>query len=641
MKATVYSKLFAATAVAVLSFMAPATVDAAPVPMAIGTAQVAVRVDPDPPQIGKSHFTVTLSGVPEGQLSGTSVAYVTSMPSMGMGGPTGAAKMTAPGRYEFDANLAMAAPWDIAIKLSGAVSGDATFHVTVVAPGATSSTSSGSSAGSSATNSVAGMTPSGDSGAWRTATFALVIILLAGMAAIILLRRQHAPIAMGITAVAAMLTLALAALQARYAAPPMAAMSTVQGEAPIPVTLATVRDAKGGGIVFAPGTISPYLTQDIVTRAGGILRNFNAYAGDQLRAGEIVATLEAPDIRSQAVAALADAASAASNATAAEIEAHHHAPNGVLVANAETASVQEDESAAESDQTAKREQVTYWKNELERESALLAAGAVSQQEFQYESAQAANARAAYDASTKRIGSLKQQLIASKIKEMDAVASIGQMQAQAASAKEQAARAQATAQTQTTVAGFLTVTSPSDGTVIKRLVDPGVYVPSGTPIARVAVIDRLRVQANVAQNDLAGISEGTPMDATLANGTLVQGRVTSVSPIADPATHTATVEAIVRNSQAGVVPGGYVRVTLHTRSVRVAGVEVPSAAIIGGGNSAAVWTSIKNVAHRVPVRVLADNGSFAMVSGDLRPGTEIVVDGAAALQDGQPLAGRSS
>ena len=109
----------------------------------------------------------------------------------------------------------------------------------------------------------------------------------------------------------------------------------------------------------------------------------------------------------------------------------------------------------------------------------------------------------------------------------------------------------------------------------------------------------------------------------------------------PATHTTSVEAIVPNSQTGVVPGGYVRVTLHTHSVRVAGVEVPSAAIIGGGNSAAVWTSIKNVAHRVPVRVLADNGSFAMVSGDLQPGTEIVVDGAATLQDGQPLAGRPS
>lgn len=46
-----------------------------------------------------------------------------------MGGPTGAAQMTAPGRYEFEANHAMAAPWDIAITLSGAINGNATYHL--------------------------------------------------------------------------------------------------------------------------------------------------------------------------------------------------------------------------------------------------------------------------------------------------------------------------------------------------------------------------------------------------------------------------------------------------------------------------------------------------------------------------------
>ena len=645
-KATVFDKLFASAALTALVLI-PVAAGATPFTMAIGAAQATVSVDPDPPHIGRNHFVVVLSGLPQGELSAASVAYSTAMPSMGMGGPAGAAKMTAPGRYEFDANLAMAAPWDIAIHLSGARSGAATFHVTVGTTSAnTSATSTSDAKASAASSSMSGMAGSastGDPGAWRTATFALVIILLGGMAAVLLLHRRHAPLAVGITAAAAVLTLGLAALQARYAAPPMdmAAMSSVQGEAPIPVTFAEVRDASESGVVFAPGTISPYLTQEIVTRAGGILRDFNAYAGDRLRAGQIIATLEAPDVQSQAAAASADAAAQADSARAAEIEAHHHAPNGVIIANAETAAMQQEVSAAGSDSVAKREQVRYWQDEVRRESTLLAAGAVSQQEFQDEQAQAANAQAALDAATNRIGSLQQQLAAAKIKALDAVASVGQMQAQAASAQGQAARARANALTQTTVAGYLTVTSPSDGTVIKRLVDPGVYVPAGTAIARVAVIDRLRVQANVAQIDLVGIREGTLIDATFSDGTVVRGRVTSVAPVADPATHTVAVEAIVGNPRIGVVPGGYVRVTLHRRALKVAGLEVPSAAVIGGGDSAAVWTSIKNVAHRVPVRVLADNGTYATVSGDLRRGTQIVVDGAATLQDGEALTGRSS
>jgi multidrug efflux pump subunit AcrA (membrane-fusion protein) len=637
----VFDKLFASAALTVLVLIPVAAV-AVPVTMAIGAAQATVSIDPDPPHIGKNHVVVVLSGIPQGELSGVSVAYSTAMPSMGMGGPAGPANMTAPGHFEFDVNLAMAAAWDVAIHLSGATHGAATFHVTVGAASAATAADANSSAAAPAMTGMAGMAPAGDPGAWRTATFALVVILLVGMAAVLLLRRQHAPLAMGITAAAAVLTLGLAALQARYAAPPMdmAAMSPVAGEAPVPVTLAEVRDASESA-VFAPGTISPYLTQDIVTRAGGILNDFTAYSGDRLRAGQVVATLEAPDVQSQAAAALADAAAQADSARAAEIEAHHHAPNGVVIANAETSAMKQEVSAAGSDQVAKREQVRYWQDELRRESTLLAAGAVSQQEFQDEQAQSANARAALDAATNRIGALQQQLAAAKIKAMDALASVGQMQAQAASAQGQAARARANALTQTTVAGYLTVTSPSDGTIVKRLVDPGVYVPVGTAIARVAVIDRLRVQANVAQNDLSGIREGTPIDAVLSDGNVVRGRVTSIAPVADPATHTVTVEAIVGNPRTDVVPGGYVRVTLHRQPLKTAGVDVPSAAVIGGGDSAAVWTSVKNIAHRVPVRVLADNGTYATVSGDLRRGTQIVVDGAATLQDGQTLVGRSS
>ncbi len=633
---------FAAAVIGAIVLVVPLAALSAPTVIAVGEAQATLQVDPDPPQVGKNHFIVVLSGAPSEQISKTLVSFGTVMPSMSMGGPSGAAKMTSPGRYEFDATLGMAAAWDITIKLDGAVRGTATYHFSV----GTAAPSAGASAvAAPSSGGMAGMAPTGDPGAWRTATFALVVILLGGIAAALFVRRDRRPLAMGITAGAAVLTLGLAVVQARYAAPPMdmAAMSVVQGDAPVPVTLATVRGAQGGSTVFAPGTVSPYLTQDIVTRAAGILRDFNSYAGDRLHAGQVIATLEAPDLRSQAAAAVADAAAQASSARAAEIEAHHHAPNGVVIANAETSAMEQDLAAARSDQAARREQVSYWQNEVRRESSLLHEGAVSQQEYQDELAKAAAAQADYDASTKRIGALQQQLVASRTKAMDAVASVSQMQAQASAARDQAARARANALTQTTVAGYLTVTVPSNGTVIKRLVDPGVYVASGTPIARIAVVDRLRVQANVAQNDLAGIAEGTPIDATLPDGTVVHGRVTSVSPVADPSTHTAPVEAIVRNTRTDIVPGGFVRVTLHARAPRSSasgGVLVPSAAVVGSGDTAAVWMSVNNVAQRVAVRVMADNGTFATVAGALRPGSRIVVEGAATLQDGQRLTGQS-
>jgi RND family efflux transporter MFP subunit len=643
-----FSQAIAALFAGGLVLLVPLSGLAAPIIVPVGQAQATLTLTPDPPQVGQNHAVITLSGAPGDQLAKTAASFSTLMPSMAMTGPNGGARVTAPGRYEFDVTIGMAAAWDVAVRFAGGVNGTATYHVTV-GSASTRGTANGSSASMNGPVSpsaaggmagMAGMSSSGDPGAWRTATFALVFILLVGLGAVLVVRQDRRPLTLGITIGAALITLALAALQARYATPPMdmAAMASVQGEAPIPVTLATVRSSRGESASFAPGTIAPYLTQDIVTRTAGILRDFNSYAGDRVRAGQVIATLEAPDLQSQAQAAVADAAAQADTARAAEIEAHHHAPNGVVIANAETASAERDLAAARSDSAAKAEQLRYWQVEVQREKTLLDEGAVSQQEYEDERAQAAAAQAADDGAAQRIGSLQQQLVASRTKAMDAVASVSQMQAQAASAAEQAARAQANAVTQTTVAGYTTVTSPSDGTVVKRLIDPGVYVAIGTTIARVAVIDRLRVQANVAQSDLAGIAVGTPIDATLSDGTVVRGRVSSVAPVADVTSHAAPVEAIVQNPRTDFVPGGFVRVTLHVRAAAAsAGVQVPSSAIVGSGSDAAVWISVNETAHRVPVVIVSDNGTFATVRGRIEPGARVVIDGTATLQEGRPIA----
>lgn len=645
------NRLTASCIAGMLFVLAPLGVLAAPMSASVGPAHATLQLNPDPPHVGLTHAVVTLSGISGDALARTTASFGTIMPSMSMTGPSGSVKSTAPGRYEFDATLGMAAAWDITVTFSGGVTGTATYHITVQTAatptrqhGAGTDPTHAAAPASSSTNGMAGMSSSGDPGAWRTATYALVVILIFGLLAVLLVRGDRRPLTLGITIGAAVLTLVLATVQARYAAPPMdmAAMASVQGDAPTPVTLAAVRVSQNNSTISAPGTIAPYLTQDVVTRAPGILRDFDAYAGDRVRAGQAIATLDAPELQSRAQAATADAVAQDDTARAAQIEARHHAPNAVVIANAETAAMQRDIAAAGADRNAKAEQRRYWENEVRREATLLAEGAVSQQEYQDERAQAAAAQAAYDTTSQRTSSLQHQLFASRTKAMDAVASVAQMQAQAASARSQAVRARANARTESTLANYTIVTSPSDATVMKRLVDPGVYVQSGTAIARIAVIDRLRVQANVAQSDLLGISAGTPVDAKLADGTIVHGRVTSVAPVADPATHTASVEAIVANSRTHLVPGGFVRVTLHARTAHVAGgMQVPSSAIVGSGTDAAVWTSVASAAHRIPIHVVSDDGVYATVTGRLGRSAHVVVEGAPTLEEGQALAEQRS
>lgn len=636
-------------ALAVLVGLSPTVLHAAPISVAVGNGQATLQLAPDPPMPGKTHATVTLSGASAEDLAKTTATYSTTMPSMSMSGPHGNVIRSAPGRYEFDVMLGMAAPWDVTLHFAGPVSGTAVYHLTVGAKTARSSgtgamqtavpssQSMNSQVSSNAMSSMGGMSGSGDPTAWRNATFALAAILIVAVL-IILLRRERRPLAIGLTLVAGIVVVALAIVQSRYATPAMdmASMSSVQGEAPTPVTLAAIHAGNEDPSVFAPGTIAPYLTQDVVTRAGGLLRDFSVYAGDRVRAGQIIATLDAPELQSQAQAAAEDATAQAASAEAARIEAMHHAPNGVVIAHADVAIAARDLAAAQADQTAKAEQMRYWRNELAREKSLLDQGAVSRQEYEDERAQAAVAQAAAASAEQHVAAQRAQVETAQTKASDASASVEQMQAQAVSAAAQAAKSRDTAATEATLSGYTNVASPSNAVVMKRLIDPGVYVPVGTPIARLAVIDRLRVQANVAQRDLAGIAVGTPMEARLQNNAIVRGHVTSVSPIADPTTHTATVEAVVA-SDGALVPGGYVRVTLHARAATTrGGADVPSAAIVGSSGDAAVWTSVDRAAHRIPVHVVSDDGVTATVTGNLQRAARVVVDGASTLEEGQPI-----
>jgi len=435
---------------------------------------------------------------------------------------------------------------------------------------------------------------SGDSAAWRNGIFVLIGVLLIGA---LVLWRDRRPLTIAIVVIAALVVLGFAYAQSRYGSDSanMSSMQGAAGVAPIPVTLARVGGQTDTSSIQAPASVQPYLVQNVVARAAGVLTGFNAYTGDSLRAGEVVARLEEPELQSNALAAEAAARAAAD----------------------QRASAQDDVVSSRADVAAQREKVRYWSAELSRERSLLKAGAVSVREYQDERAQAATARSAY---------------------RSAVAKVSGAQALARAAQAQVEQATAGAQSQNVLAGYADVVVPNDSVVMKRLVDPGVYVQPGTPILQVAVVNRLRVQAQVAQQELVGIEIGTPVDVMLGDGRVLHSAVSSFSPVVDPNTHTAIVESIVPNGGDVYQPGAFVNVVLHPRSSSSAhAFSVPSAAVVGGASSA-VWVDRGGNAHRVVVRVLADDGTTAQVTGNLRPGSQVVVTGASGLEEGQPITG---
>ncbi len=568
-----------------------AIASAAPLSQSVGrSAQVTLGVSPDPPRVGSNDFTVRVSGEPLSVLDHATVRFATVMPSMNMTGPQGFATRTSATAWRFSATLGMASQWAVQIAFTGALDGSATFRYDV----GTSASTTTAITSKTQNAPIAGMS-AGNPLPWETAFFALLILVIVGY---FVLQRDRRPVVLALGAVAVVAIVVLAIAQSRYTAPTMdmTTMANVAGSAPVAVrTIRVGTQKESTQTVLAPGTVSPYLMQDVAARVSGILQDFTVYTGDRVRAGEQIAFLQASELGSTADAARAAAA-------AAEIEAAHHAPNDVRM--------------AQNDIAAKQRAAQYWSQEITRERMLLREGAVSQQEYQDEVAQDASAQAA--------------LRNAVIKASDAAASVDQARAQYSQAASEA-------QTQATIASYRSITAPDDGVVVKRLVDPGSYVQAGTVIARIAVLDELRVQANVSQTDLPRVQVGDPLDATMADGSVVHGRVSSLSPVADPQTHTALVEAIVRNTGRAVQPGGFVNVRIYVGPrVQRGGIPVPAAAVLGGTMNPRIWIDRDGTAHSVAVRVLSNDGTTAIVSGAIPRGALIVTDGAALLIEGQAV-----
>lgn len=578
--------------------LAVAPLCAAPISAQVGAARAMIAVSPDPPQVGTDAVTVTLSDVSPAALARTTVRYATLMPSMNMSGPSGTAA-SIPGRpnaWRFDVPFGMAAPWTLRIQFSGGVTGSLTTNLIIASAAHASSamkpaTVTPVASGSSAAGSV--MSSTGDAHAWRNATFALMAVILIGA---LVLWRNRSPVAIAMVVIAGLTIVGLAFAQSRggSSSMDMASMQSERGSAPVPVTLATVGDDSSGKTISAPASVQPYFIQNIDARAPGVVSDLHAYTGDRVTAGQVIAHLNEPELQSNAQAAQAAAQAA---------------QDDIVMAN-------HDAMIARANLAAKQQQLAYWKAEIAREKSLLNQGAVSVQEYQNEQAQAGAARSGYSAAQAKLGGANASIQA---------------------AHAQADQAASNAQAQSITAGYTNVIVPDDSIVMKRLVDPGVYVQVGTPILQVAVINRLRVQAQVSQQNLAGVQIGTPIVITFADGNVLHSRISSVSPVVDPNTHTAIAEAIVPNPGERYQPGAFVHVILHERGTSPThSFAVPSGAIVGG-TTTAVWTDVHRTAHRVPVRVISDDGTTAQVTGDLRVGTRVVVIGAENLQEGQPIA----
>lgn len=208
-----------------------------------------------------------------------------------------------------------------------------------------------------------------------------------------------------------------------------------------------------------------------------------------------------------------------------------------------------------------------------------------------------------------------------------------------------------------------ISSPVDGFVAKRFLDPGASVSPNAPVAQLVDIRSVRMVANLVEKDVKRVTVGTHADVEVDAfpDETFSGKVSRVAPVFDPATRTAEMEIEVPNPGFRLKPGMYARVQL-TVSVRPDAIVVPSNAVVlldgkpgvfitAGGPSPQADATPKGTDGRsgaapaltvrfTPVETGIREGQRIEIVSGLRDGVRVVTTGAGALKDGDRIVAAS-
>ena len=184
-----------------------------------------------------------------------------------------------------------------------------------------------------------------------------------------------------------------------------------------------------------------------------------------------------------------------------------------------------------------------------------------------------------------------------------------------------------------------ITSPVDGFIGKRTLDPGASVGVNTSFISVVDIRTVRLVINVVEKDLRRIHQGTAVEVEVDAypGENFNGRVARLAPILDPATRTAQVEIEIPNSTYRLKPGMYARARFTVEKHDNAMV-VPTLAVVDLQGKMGVWLPADEGDTAVfnPVTIGIEQQDVTELTSGVKEGQRIITTGAAALRPGDRI-----
>jgi RND family efflux transporter MFP subunit len=184
-------------------------------------------------------------------------------------------------------------------------------------------------------------------------------------------------------------------------------------------------------------------------------------------------------------------------------------------------------------------------------------------------------------------------------------------------------------------------APFEGEISRRTIDPGAFVRPGMAI--VSVVDRttVRMTADAPESDFDVVAPGTAVSLhILATNKDISATVTRRAPAADPGTRTVHFEIDVPDPKRQIPVGTTGEVHFEVGEPQAAS-EVPLHAATLRGSKATLFVVEGDAAHSKTVAVKGEAAGRLFLETALAPGTAVVTEGRALLEDGDRVVAKQA
>lgn len=176
-------------------------------------------------------------------------------------------------------------------------------------------------------------------------------------------------------------------------------------------------------------------------------------------------------------------------------------------------------------------------------------------------------------------------------------------------------------------------APFEAIVDHRLVDVGDFVQPGTPLARLVAVDRLKVVAQVPQQQVARLQPGQQADVVLLDGRRLTGRLAFVASAAEAGTRSFRIEVHADNPALWRVAGGSATVEVHLAPVQAHRITPALLALDASGQLGVYRVDEAGRMRFAAVQLLSVTDEGAWVSG-LDERVRLISRGAGFIEPGE-------